>query len=80
MDELFEILTLRQTGKAPSIPIILFGRAYWSKVINFEALMEEGMIAEDDLALFQFAESAEEAWDLLVARGLMIRQAPKRDI
>jgi uncharacterized protein (TIGR00730 family) len=80
MDELFEILTLRQTGKAPAIPIVLFGRAYWSKVINFEALLEEGMIAEDDLRLFQFAESAQEAWDLLVGKGLMIRQAPKRDI
>jgi uncharacterized protein (TIGR00730 family) len=80
MDELFEILTLRQTGKAPAIPIILFGRAYWTKVINFEALLAEGMIADHDLALFEFAESAEEAWDCLVAKGLMIRQAPKRDL
>lgn len=80
MDELFEILTLRQTEKAPSIPIVLFDRAYWSKVINFEALLAEGMIAADDLSLFDFAESAEEAWDCLVKKGLMIRQAPKRDI
>jgi uncharacterized protein (TIGR00730 family) len=80
MDELFEILTLRQTGKAPAIPIVLFGRAYWSKVINFEALLAEGMIAQNDVDLFQFAESAQEAWDLLVGKGLMVRQAPKRDI
>jgi uncharacterized protein (TIGR00730 family) len=80
MDELFEILTLRQTEKAPTIPIVLFGRAYWSKVINFQALLDEGMIAQDDLDLFQFAETAEEAWECLVGKGLMIRQAPKRDI
>lgn len=80
MDELFEVLTLRQTGKAPAIPIVLFDRDYWKKVINFEALLAEGMIAEDDLSLFEFAESAEEAWDSLVKKGLMIRQAPKRDI
>lgn len=80
MDELFEILTLRQTEKAPFIPIVLFDRHYWSKVINFEALLAEGMIGEDDLDLFEFAESAEEAWDCLVRKGLMIRQAPERDI
>jgi predicted Rossmann-fold nucleotide-binding protein len=80
MDEMFELLTLRQTEKAPVIPIVLFDRAYWSKVINFEALLAEGMIAEDDLALFDFAETAEEAWDCLVEKGLMIRQAPQRDI
>jgi uncharacterized protein (TIGR00730 family) len=80
MDELFEVLTLRQTEKAPAIPIVLFDRDYWKKVINFEALLAEGMIAEDDLNLFEFAESAEEAWDRLVKKGLMIRQAPKRDI
>jgi uncharacterized protein (TIGR00730 family) len=80
MDEMFELLTLRQTEKAPVIPIVLFDRAYWSKVINFEALLAEGMIAEDDLALFDFAETAEEAWNCLVEKGLMIRQAPQRDI
>lgn len=80
MDELFEILTLRQTEKAPSIPILLFGRAYWSKVINFQVLLDEGMIAADDLALFEFVDTAEEAWACLVKKGLMVRQAPKRDI
>jgi uncharacterized protein (TIGR00730 family) len=80
MDELFEILTLRQTEKAPAIPILLFGRAYWSKVINFQALLDEGMIAADDLALFEFVDSAEDAWNCLVAKGLMIGQAPARDI
>jgi uncharacterized protein (TIGR00730 family) len=80
MDEFFEIMTLRQTEKAPAIPILLFGRDYWTKVINFQALLDEGMIAADDLQMFDFVDSAEEAWDCLTAKGLMIRPAPKRDI
>ncbi len=51
-DELFEILTLRQTGKAPAIPIVLFDRDYWTRVINFDVLADEGMIKPEDLALF----------------------------
>jgi len=70
MDELFEILTLRQTGKSPPIPIVLFDRAYWQRMINFEALAAEGMTAPADLALFEYADSAEEAWTILVKRGL----------
>jgi uncharacterized protein (TIGR00730 family) len=70
MDELFEILTLSQTGKAPRTPIVLFDRAYWRQMINFEALAAEGMIAEGELALFDYADSAEEAWEALVKRGL----------
>jgi uncharacterized protein (TIGR00730 family) len=80
MDELFEMLTLRQTGKAPAIPIVLFGQAYWQKVLNLQALCEEGMIATEDLALFDYAETAEEAWDCLVEKGLLVRRAPKKDI
>ncbi len=70
MDELFELLTLVQTGKAPSVPIILFGRAYWTDVINFDALVRYGMVNPDDLSLFDFADDAEEAWHSLVRRGL----------
>ncbi|MES1158905.1 MAG: TIGR00730 family Rossman fold protein [Terricaulis silvestris] len=70
LDELFEILTLRQTGKASLIPIILMDEKYWRTIINFEALVEYGMIARDDLDLFRFAESAEEAWILLEKEGL----------
>lgn len=73
LDELFEILTLVQTRKAPTIPIVLFGSAYWQKVINFEALIEEGMIRREDLALFAFADTAEDAWKALVERGLKTR-------
>jgi predicted Rossmann-fold nucleotide-binding protein len=70
LDELFEMLTLRQTGKSPALPIMLFDRAYWTRLINFQALVEEGMIAEGDLQLFDFAEDAEDLWTKLVAHGL----------
>jgi len=69
-DELFEILTLTQTGKMPHVPIVLFDEAYWRRLVNFEALVEEGMIARADLALFDFADSAEAIWAALMARGL----------
>jgi uncharacterized protein (TIGR00730 family) len=64
-DELFEILTLTQTHKMRPVPIVLFEEGYWRRVINFEALAEEGLISPKDLALFDFAGSAEEVWALL---------------
>jgi uncharacterized protein (TIGR00730 family) len=70
IDELFEILTLLQTRKAPPAPIVLFGEAYWRRVLNFDALIEEGMISPGDLSLFDFADTAEAAWETLVRRGL----------
>jgi uncharacterized protein (TIGR00730 family) len=70
LDELFELLTLQQTRKAPPAPIVLFGGSYWRKVVNFETLAEEGMISPEDLQLFEFAESAEEGWASLARRGL----------
>lgn len=70
LDELFEILTLCQTGKAPRLPIVLFDEDYWRKVINFEVLAEHGMIAEKDLELFTFADSAEAIWTTLIEAGL----------
>ena len=69
LDELFEILTLRQTGKSRGIPIILFDKNYWRSVINFEVLVENGMIDPVDYELFQFADNAEEVWAKLVAGG-----------
>jgi len=65
MDELFETLTLIQTGKVEPIPVLLFCREFWNKVINFEAMVEAGTIAEHDLNLFQYVETAEEAWSIL---------------
>ncbi len=69
-DELFELVTLRQTGKAPPIPIVLVDRAYWDRVVGFETLVEEGMIGRQDLDLFAYADNAEGVWDALVAGGV----------
>ena len=70
LDELFEILNLRITGKAPPVSIVLFDKAYWRSVINFDALIENGMIEADECEIFRFADTAEEAWSRLVERGL----------
>src|SRR5262245_42815772 len=63
LDELFEALTLVQTGKVGSLPVILFGREWWTTLINWEFLRDQGVIAPSDLDLFRFAETAEEAWE-----------------
>ena len=70
LDELFEILTLRQTDKSPPIPIVLFDQGYWRSVINFDTLIATGMIAEKDLELFRFAETPEGVWECLLTDGL----------
>ena len=72
LDELFEMLTLTQTGKTPRIPIICFDKAYWTRIVNFAALAEEGMISANDSDIFGFADDAEEAWRTLLARGLTV--------
>lgn len=64
-DELFELLTLIQTGKIKPIPVLLFGKEFWNRVVNFEALVEEGVIGPNDLKLFTFVETADEAWDVV---------------
>ncbi len=64
-DELFELLTLIQTGKIKPIPVLLFGREFWNRVVNFEALVEEGVISARDLNIFTFVETAEEAWKVV---------------
>lgn len=65
-DELFELLTLVQTGKVRPLPILLFGRDYWNRVVNFEAMVEEGVIAPHDLDLMHWCEEAQEAWDFVL--------------
>jgi len=65
LDELFEVLTLIQTRKIKPIPVLLFGRDYWRKIINFEGLVEEGVINPEDLKIFTLVETAEEAWEVL---------------
>jgi uncharacterized protein (TIGR00730 family) len=67
-DELFELLTLVQTGKVAPLPILLYGREFWNRVVNFEALADEGVISRADLELFTIVETAEEGWDIVRAR------------
>lgn len=72
LDEMFEVLTLHQTGKVTRLPVVLFDEAYWRKIVAFDALLEEDMIDADDLKLFQFANSAEEVWKKLLAQGMPV--------
>jgi uncharacterized protein (TIGR00730 family) len=65
LDEMFEALTLIQTGKCRRRPVLLFGREFWTKLVNFDHLVDTGMISALDLQLFRFVETAEEAWDVL---------------
>ena len=67
LDELFEVMTLQQTGKVRRRPILLFGREFWTGLIDLQHLVEAGMIAAEDLNLFQYVETAEEAWAALQA-------------
>ena len=66
-DELFETLTLVQTGKTEDIPIVLVGKSYWLKAIDFEFLKDEGVIAPEDINIFYFADNANEAWDYIIS-------------
>jgi uncharacterized protein (TIGR00730 family) len=65
LDELFEVLTLRQTGRMQHIPVILIGREFWENVVNFQFLADEGTINDQDLQLFRIVETAEEAWEII---------------
>lgn len=66
MDELFEALTLIQTGKIEPMPVLLFGEAWWRKVINFDALVESGTISPEDVNIIQFVETAEDGWNAIL--------------
>ncbi len=65
LDELFETLTLIQTGKTNSVMVVLVGRDFWERAINWQWLVDNGLIAQQDLHLFHYAETAQEAWDLI---------------
>jgi uncharacterized protein (TIGR00730 family) len=65
LDELFEVVTLVQTLKAKPVPIILFGTSYWKKLINFDFMVEEGVISPQDLELFSFTDDPQVAWDTI---------------
>lgn len=68
MDELFETLTLLQTGKVEGMSVVLIGRAFWEDLINWKKFVEYGLIAAEDLQLFHYAETAAEAWNIIVAQ------------
>lgn len=65
LDELFETLTLLQTGKASKVPVVLFDEQFWRRLINFDLLVEEGLISPQDLELIRFVDTAEAAWQVI---------------
>lgn len=67
MDELFETLTLIQTGKVSGVSVVLIGKSFWEDLINWNKFVEYGLIHPDDLGLFHYAETAAEAWDIIAA-------------
>lgn len=73
MDELFELLTLRQTGKmSKPLPVVLYDEGFWRRTINFESFVQAGLVSPHDLELFGFATTPAEAWHELKRRGLVI--------
>lgn len=70
LDELFETLTLLQTGKVTGVTVVLVGRAFWDRLINWSMLVEAGLINPEDLRLFHYAETAQEAWDIIARNHL----------
>ena len=65
LDELFEVLTLRQTNRMQHIPVILVGQEYWKRVVNFDYLADEGVVLDADLKLFEFVDTAQAAWQII---------------
>jgi uncharacterized protein (TIGR00730 family) len=65
LDELFECLTLMQTGRMRQMPVLLFGREFWRRIVNFEALAEEGVISPEDVHMVTFVDTAEDAWKVI---------------
>ena len=65
LDELFNALTLRQTGRMQDIPIILYGTEYWKGIVNFQQLADEAVIRDSHLDLIDYADSPQEAWDII---------------
>lgn len=79
-DELFEMLTLLQTRKAPPVAVVLFGRDYWRRAVGWDVLAEYGMVDAADLGLFRTVEEPEEAWDWLSAHGLIAHPPEEEDV
>ena len=70
LDKLFELLTMRQVGTKESMPIVLFGTEFWTKLVNFDYLAEMGLILNDDLDLIHFSDTTEEAWNFIRSQTL----------
>jgi len=62
LDELFEVMTLVQTRKSRQVPIVLFGSDYWRRLIDFDFLVEEGVISPEDIKLFEYVDTPQDAW------------------
>jgi uncharacterized protein (TIGR00730 family) len=71
-DEMFEVLTLRQTGKMTPLPVVLVDPEFWRNAVNFQYLIKTGMIAAEDMRLFDICSTPEEAWTSLLKQGLRI--------
>lgn len=67
LDELFEVITLVQTGKAKPVPIVLFGTEYWKRLFNTDVMLEEGVISPQDLELFTYVDEPQAAWEVIRA-------------
>jgi predicted Rossmann-fold nucleotide-binding protein len=65
LDELFEVLTLRQVNRMQPIPVILYSREYWDRVVDFQFLADEGSIRDEHLSLMHYAETPQEAWRII---------------
>jgi uncharacterized protein (TIGR00730 family) len=76
LDECFEILNLRITNKASPLPIVLIDRDYWSQIVDFDALVRHGMVSADELDNFEIVDTADEAWEAMLRRGLKKRVPP----
>jgi uncharacterized protein (TIGR00730 family) len=78
MDELFELLTLRQTGKmTKSLPVVLYDSKFWTRTINFQSFADAGLISAHDLNMFSMADTPEDAWKQLLAQGLHVAKELK---
>jgi uncharacterized protein (TIGR00730 family) len=65
LDELFEVVTLVQTRKSRQVPIVLFGSDYWRRLVDFDFLVEEGVISPEDIKLFEYVDTPQDAWDAI---------------
>lgn len=67
LDVLFEVLTLVQTEKTKPVPVVLYGSSYWKRLLHLDVLVEEGAIAPEDIKLFPYADTPEQAWEHIAA-------------